>query len=137
MKDKSFFKVEHQLLDNTVLKPVEKCLLMLLRRLRTAPRGCTPSHSYLMKRTSIKHRKTLVRHLDKLQLFGYITWQNRGKNQTNKYYFREDSQFQSILQSNLRLRSKMSLQQKQLYNDRKLLKGINNKKVILIESLKK
>jgi hypothetical protein len=70
-------------------------------------------------------------------LFGYITWQNRGKNQTNKYYFREDSQFQSILQSNLRLRSKMSLQQKQLYNDRKLLKGINNKKVVLIESLKK
>lgn len=136
MKDKSFFKVEHELLDNTVLKPVEKCLLMLLRRLRTAPRGCSPSHAYLMKRTAIKHKRTLIKHLDKLQLFGYITWRNRGKNKTNLYYFREDKEFQSILQSNLKYRKIISLQQKQLYEDRKLLKGIKNNKVVLIESLK-
>ena len=134
--NKAFFKLDHELLDNMVLKPVEKCLLMLLTRLRTAPNGCCPSHTYLKRRLAIKHKNTLIRHLDRLQLFGYITWLNRGKNKTNKYYFRDDEGFQSIITRNINLRKKMSLQQKELYEERRLRKGINTNKVILINSKK-
>ena len=53
------------------------------------------------KKMGLKDKRTLVRHLDRLQLFGYITWENRGKNKTNKYYIRGDDNFQSILNNNL------------------------------------
>jgi hypothetical protein len=53
-----------------------------------------------------------------LQLFGYITWKNRGQNKTNQYYFREDEEFQTVLQNNLRLRRLMSQKQKNIYNQR-------------------
>ncbi len=134
--NKAFLKVEHELLDNTVLKPVEKCLLMLLTRLRTAPNGCCPSHTYLKRRLALKDKRTLIRHLDRLQLFGYITWLNRGKNNTNRYYFRDEEGFQSIITRNLNLRKKMSLQQKDLYEERRLRKGIDTNKVVLINSKK-
>ena len=87
-KSKPFLKVEHELIDDQVLTPTQKCLLLLLRRLQTAPKGCTPSHLYLKKRLRLKSSKTLVKHLDRLQLLGYITWQNRGKGNTNKFLFR-------------------------------------------------
>ena len=127
-----FLKVEHSLLDNEVLTPVEKCLYMLLRRLKTAVRGCTPSHAYLKRKLKIKDKRTLVRALDKLQLFGYITWRNRGKNMTNKYHFREDEDFQYILQSNLKLRNIMSQKQKQIYNQKLRNKFVNKKGIKVI-----
>jgi hypothetical protein len=111
-----FLKVEHSLLDNEVLTSTEKCLYMLLRRLESAPKGCTPSYAYLKRKLKIKDKRTALRALDRLQLFGYITWVNRGTNKTNKYYFRGDINFQSILQDNLRLRKIMSNKQKIIYN---------------------
>ena len=132
-KTKGFLKVEHELLDNTVLKPTEKCLLMLLRRLRTAPHGCCPSHAYLKKRLAIKHRKTLLKHLDRLAMFGYICWKNRGKNLTNQYLFRDDPDFERSYLNNLKLRSIMSRKQKEKYHQRLLQQGVASRKVKLIK----
>ena len=132
--NKAFFKLDHELLDNMVLKPVEKCLLMLLTRLRTAPNGCCPSHTYLKRRLSIKHKNTLIRHLDRLQLFGYITWVNRGQNKSNKYHFRGDTNFQSILQDNLRLRKVMAQKQKNRYNQKLRDNFVNKKGIKVINS---
>lgn len=109
-----FLKVEHSLLDNEVLTSTEKCLYMLLRRLENAPKGCTPSYAYLKRKLKIKDNRTVLRALDRLQLFGYITWKNRGQNKSNKYYFRDEPEFQSILQDNLRLRRIMSEKQKRI-----------------------
>ena len=135
-RSKPFLKVEHDLIDDQVLTPTQKCLLLLLRRLRTAPKGCTPSHLYLKKRLRLKSSKTLVKHLDRLQLLGYITWQNRGKGNTNRFIFRGQDNFQSILLHNLRLRNKMSKQQKILYEKRKLEKA-KEKGVILLKPVRK
>ena len=132
-KTKGFLKVEHELLDNTVLKPTEKCLLMLLRRLKNAPNGCCPSHAYLKKRLAIKHRKTLLKHLDRLAMFGYICWRNRGKNLTNEYLFRDDPNFERSYLSNLKLRSIMSRKQKEQYHQRLLRQGLASRKVKFIK----
>ena len=132
-KTKGFLKVEHELLDNTVLKPVEKCLLLLLLRLRTAPNGCCPSHAYLKKRLAIKHRKTLLKHLDRLAMFGYICWRNRGKNLTNEYLFRDDPDFERSYLNNLKLRAIMSRKQKEKYHQRLLQQGVESRKVKLIK----
>ena len=117
------------------LPQLQKCLLLLLRRLRTAPK-VYPSHLYLKKRLRLKSSKTLVKHLDRLQLLGYITWQNRGKGNTNRFIFRGQDNFQSILLHNLRLRNKMSKQQKILYEKRKLEKA-KEKGVILLKPVRK
>ena len=104
MKAEPFLKVPHSLIDNEVLTTNEKCLYMLLTRLRTAKKGCVPSYAYLKKKLNLRDNRTVLKALDRLQIFGYITWKNRGKNKSNKYYFRGDTDFQSILQDNLRLR---------------------------------
>ena len=132
-KTKGFLKVDHELLDNPVLKPVEKCLLMLLKRLENAPNGCCPSHAYLKKRLSIKHRKTLLKHLDRLAMFGYICWRNRGKNLTNEYLFRDHPDFEQTYLNNLKLRSIMSRKQKEKYHKRLLQQGVASKKVQIIK----
>lgn len=129
-----FQKVEHSLLDNEVLTPTEKMLYILLRRLRTAIRGCTPSHAYLKRKLKIKDKRTLVRALDRLQLFGYITWKNRGKNLTNKYYFRDNEDFQHILQDNLRLRRIMSQKQKNIHNQKLRDNFVNKRGIKVINS---
>ena len=127
-----FLKVPHSLIDNEVLTSVEKCLYMLLTRLQTAKRGCVPSHAYLLKKMGLKDKRTLVRHLDRLQLFGYITWENRGKNKTNKYYFRGDENFQYILSNNIKLRKIMSAKHKQIYVDKVRKKFVEKKGIKLV-----
>ena len=118
MKAEPFLKVPHSLIDNEVLTTNEKCLYMLLTRLRTAKKGCVPSYAYLKKKLNLRDNRTVLKALDRLQIFGYITWKNRGKNKSNKYYFRGDADFQSILQDNLRLRKIMSDKQKAKYNQK-------------------
>ena len=129
-----FLKVEHSLLDNEVLTSTEKCLYMLLRRLENAPKGCTPSYAYLKRKLKIKDNRTVLRALDRLQLFGYITWVNGGQNKSNKYYFRGDTNFQSILQDNLRLRKVMAQKQKNRYNQRLRDNFVNKKGIKVINS---
>ena len=135
-RSKPFLKVEHELIDDQVLTPTQKCLLLLLRRLRTAPKGVVPSQTYLKKKLKIKQSRTLLRHLDRLQLLGYITWKNRGKGRTNEYIFRDNPNFQSTLLLNLRLRTKMSKLQKKLYEQRKL-KQAEKEGVILLKQARK
>jgi len=129
-----FLKVPHSLIDNEVLTSVEKCLYMLLRRLENAPKGCTPSYAYLKRKLKIKDNRTVLRALDRLQLFGYITWVNRGQNKSNKYYFRGDTNFQSILQDNLRLRKVMAQKQQIRYNQKLRDNFVNKKGIKVINS---
>jgi hypothetical protein len=72
--------------------------------------------------------------LDRLQLFGYITWINRGQNKSNKYHFRGDTNFQSILQDNLRLRKVMAQKQKNRYNQKLRNNFVNKKGIKVINS---
>ena len=132
-KTKGFLKVEHELLDNLVLKPLEKLIYCLLLRLRDAPRGCCPSYEYLMKRSKVKRRRTLLGALDRLSLFGYITWKHRGNNLTNKYLFRNDPDFEQSYLNNLKLRAIMSRKQKEKYHQRLLQQGVESRKVKLIK----
>jgi len=134
MKSEPFLKVPHSLLDNEVLTSHEKMLYILLTRLRTAKRGCVPSHAYLLKKMGLKDKRTLVRHLDRLQLFGYITWENRGQDKTNKYYFRGYDNFQHILNNNIRLRKIMSAKQKKIYNDSVRKKFVDKKGIKLVRN---
>ena len=127
-----FLKVPHSLIDNEVLTSLEKCLYMLLTRLRTAKRGCVPSYAYLKQKLKIKDKRTILKALDRLQLFGYITWENRGQDKTNKYYFRGDENFQHILNNNIRLRKIMSAKHKQIYVDKVRKKFVEKKGIKLI-----
>ena len=132
-KTKGFLKVEHELLDNFALRPLEKLIYMLLLRLRDAPRGCCPSYEYLMKRTKVKRRRTLLSALDRLSLFGYITWKHRGNHLTNQYLFRDDPNFEQTYLNNLKLRATMSRKQKEKYHQRLLRQGVESRKVKLIK----
>lgn len=129
-----FLKVPHSLIDNEVLTPTEKCLYIVLTRLRTAIRGCCPSYTYIKRKLKIKDNRTVLRHLDRLQLFGYITWKNRGKNKSNKYYFRDEPEFQSILQDNLRLRRIMSEKQKRIKQQKIRDKFVEKRGIKLVNS---
>ena len=132
-KTKGFLKVEHELLDNFALRPLEKLIYCLLLRLRDAPRGCCPSYEYLMKRCKVKRRRTLLSALDRLSLFGYITWKHRGNHLTNQYIFRDDPNFEQTYLNNLKLRSTMSRKQKEKYHQRLLRQGVASKKVQIIK----
>ena len=129
-----FLKVPLSLIDNEVLNSHEKYLLMLLTRLRTAKRGCVPSYTYIKRKLKIKDNRTVLRALDRLQFFGYITWKNRGQNKSNKYYFRDEPEFQSILQDNLKLRKIMSLKQQQIKQQRIRDKFVNKVGIKLVNN---
>ena len=129
-----FLKVPNSLIDNEVLTPTEKCLYIVLTRLRTAKRGCMPSYTYIKRKLKIKDNRTVLRALDRLQFFGYITWKNRGQNKSNKYYFRDEPEFQSILQDNLRLRKIMSLKQQQIKQKRIRDKFVNKVGIKLVNN---
>lgn len=129
-----FLKVPNSLIDNEVLTPTEKCLYIVLTRLRTAKRGCVPSYTYIKRKLKIKDNRTVLRALDRLQFFGYITWKNRGQNKSNKYYFRDEPEFQSILQDNLRLRKIMSLKQQQIKQQKIRDKFVNKVGIKLVNN---
>ena len=118
-----FLKVPHSLIDNEVLTSVEKCLYMLLTRLRTAKRGCVPSYAYLKQKLKIKDKRTILKALDRLQLFGYITWENRG-----------NENLQHILNNNIRLRKIMSAKQKKIYNEKVRKKFVEKRGIKLVSS---
>ena len=86
-----------------------------------------------MKRCKVKRRRTLLRALDRLSLFGYITWKHRGNNLTNKYLFRNDPDFEQSYLNNLKLRAIMSRKQKEKYHQRLLQQGVESRKVKLIK----
>ena len=96
----------------------QKGLCALLRLLKT--------------KLKIKDKRTILKALDRLQLFGYITWENRGKDKTNKYYFRGDENFQHILNNNIRLRKIMSDKHKQIYVDKVRKKFVEKKGIKLV-----
>ena len=129
-----FLKVPHSLIDNEVLTSLEKMLYIVLTRLRTAKRGCVPSYVYLKQKLKIKDKRTILKALDRLQLFGYITWVNRGQNKSNKYYFRGDDNFQHILNNNIRLRKIMSAKQKKIYNEKVRKKFVEKKGIKLVSN---
>ena len=54
------------------------------------------------------------------------------KNKTNKYYFRGDDNFQSILNNNLKLRKIMSNKHRQIYVDKMRKKFVDKKGIKLV-----
>ena len=93
-----------------------------------------PSYTYIKRKLKIKDNRTVLRALDRLQFFGYITWKNRGQNKSNKYYFRDEPEFQSILQDNLRLRKIMSLKQQKIKKKRIRDKFVNKVGIKLVNN---
>ena len=128
-----FLKVPLSLIDNEVLNSHEKYLLMLLTRLRTAKRGCCPSHVYLMKKMGLKDKRTLIRHLDRLQIFGYITWDSRRKKKTCCDDFMAEEHLGAFLSNNIKLRKFLSEKHKKIYVDKVMKKFVDKKGIRLIK----
>jgi DNA-binding HxlR family transcriptional regulator len=107
-----FEKITKDILDSFVLNSHEKIIYVILKSFEKAPRGIRVSLNYLMDRTGIKSKMTLIKHLDRLQSLGLIVRHKPSSNETSVYYL-SSSNRQSLLnkQNNYRksLKTKMKL----------------------------
>lgn len=107
-----FEKITKDILDSFVLNSHEKIIYVILKSFEKAPRGIRLSLRYLMDRTGIKSKMTLIKHLDRLQSLGLIVRHKPSSNETSVYYLGSKNR-QSILnkQTNYRksLKNKMKL----------------------------
>jgi hypothetical protein len=104
---KYFEKIDKDLLNNRVLNANEKLIYIICYSFRNAPRGCRISHRYLMERCGIKTIPTLVKHLDRLTLFGMLA-RKQINNGTCHYVFDKEI-MQEYIQHNTNKRKKISL----------------------------
>jgi len=107
---KTFEKFDTSLMNNKVLSANEKVIYVICKSFATAPRGCRISHQYLMARTGIKTRKTLIKSLDRLTLFGMLA-RKQIDNSTCHYVFDKET-MQQYIQHNQNKRRKISLSKK-------------------------
>jgi len=107
---KTFEKFDTSLMNNKVLSANEKVIYVICKSFATAPRGCRISHQYLMARTGIKTRKTLIKCLDRLTLFGMLA-RKQIDNSTCHYVFDKET-MQQYIQHNQNKRRKISLSKK-------------------------
>jgi hypothetical protein len=107
---KTFEKFYSELLNNQVLTANEKVIYIICKSFANAPRGCRISHQYLMKRTGIKTRKSLIKALDRLTLFGMLA-RKQIDNSTCHYVFDKET-MQQYIQHNQNKRRKISLSKK-------------------------
>lgn len=107
-----FEKITKDILDSFVLNSHEKIIYVILKSFEKAPRGIRVSLNYLMDRTGIKSKMTLIKHLDRLQSLGLIVRHKPSSNETSVYYLSSKNR-QSLLtkQNNYRksLKTKMKL----------------------------
>lgn len=107
-----FEKITKDILDSFVLNSHEKIIYVILKSFEKAPRGIRVSLNYLMDRTGIKSKMTLIKHLDRLQSLGLIVRHKPSSNETSVYYLSSKNR-QNILnkQNNYRksLKTKMKL----------------------------
>jgi hypothetical protein len=128
---KYFEKIDKDLLNNRNLNSHEKLIYIICYSFRNAPRGCRVSHKYLMQRTGIKTKKTLIKCLDNLSLYGLMSRMQIGQG-TNHYVFDKDI-MQSYIAQNIGRRKKLSLKKKSQFKS--YMKNINDPKVIHIHKV--
>ena len=104
---KTFEKFHTDLLNNKVLSANEKIVYIICKSFATAPRGCRISHKYLMDRTKIKTRKTLIKCLDRLTMFGMLA-RKQIDNSTCHYVF-DKATMQEYINHNINKRRRISL----------------------------
>jgi len=128
---KYFEKIDKDLLNNRNLNSHEKLIYVICKSFENAPRGCRVSHKYLMQRTGIKTKKTLIKCLDNLSLYGLMSRMQIGQG-TNKYVFKKE-EMQSYIAQNIGRRKKISLKKKR--NFKSYMKAISDPKVIHINKV--
>ena len=104
---KTFEKFHTDLLNNKVLSANEKVVYIICKSFENAPMGCRISHKYLMDRTKIKTRKTLIKCLDRLTMFGMLA-RKQIDNSTCHYVF-DKTTMQEYINHNINKRRKISL----------------------------
>ena len=104
---KTFEKFYTDLLNNKVLSANEKVVFIICKSFENAPMGCRISHKYLMDRTKIKTRKTLIKCLDRLTMFGMLA-RKQIDNSTCHYVF-DKTTMQEYINHNINKRRKISL----------------------------
>ena len=104
---KTFEKFDSSLMNNKVLSANEKVVYIICKSFATAPRGCRISHKYLMDRTKIKTRKTLIKCLDRLTMFGMLA-RKQIDNSTCHYVF-DKTTMQEYINHNINKRRRISL----------------------------
>ena len=107
---KTFEKFYTDLLNNKVLSANEKVVYIICKSFENAPMGCRISHKYLMDRTKIKTRKTLIKILDRLTMFGMLA-RKQIDNSTCHYVF-DKTTMQEYINHNINKRRKISLGKK-------------------------
>ncbi len=128
-KLKYFEKIDKDLLNNRNLNSHEKLIYVICKSFENAPRGCRVSHKYLMQRTGIKTKKTLIKCLDNLSLYGLMSRKQIGQG-TNHYVFDKDN-MQSYIAQNIGRRKKISNKKNRQFKS--YMKAINDPKVIPIK----
>ena len=101
---KYFEKIDKDLLNNRFLTANEKIIYVICYSYKNAPYGCRVSHKYLMQRTGIKTKKTLIRCLDNLSLYGLLARKQIGQG-SNDYVFDKPT-MQEYIQHNINKRKK-------------------------------
>ena len=104
---KYFEKIDKDLLNNRALNSHEKLIYIICKSFENAPNKCRISHKYLMLRTGIKTKATLIRYLDRLTLFGLLA-RKQIDNGTCHYVFDKPTMQEYILH-NTNKRRKISL----------------------------
>ena len=126
---KYFEKIDKDLLNNRNLNSHEKLIYVICKSFENAPRGCRVSHKYLMQRTGIKTKKTLIKCLDNLSLYGLMSRKQIDQG-TNHYVFDKDN-MQSYIAQNIGRRKKISNKKNRQFKS--YMKAINDPKVIPIK----
>lgn len=104
---KYFEKIDKDLLNNRALNSHEKLIYIICKSFENAPNKCRISHKYLMLRTGIKTKATLIRYLDRLTMFGLLA-RKQIDNGTCHYVFDKPTMQEYILH-NTNKRRKISL----------------------------
>lgn len=113
-----FEKITKDILDSFVLNSHEKIIYVILKSFEKAPRGIRVSLNYLMNRTGIKSKMTLIKHLDRLQNLGLIVRHKPSSNETSVYYL-SNSNRQSLIKQQKNYRSSLKRSMKLRWNVRK------------------
>ncbi len=128
---KYFEKIDKDLLNNRFLTANEKIIYVICKSFENAPRGSRVSHKYLMLRTGIKTKRTLIKALDNLSLYGLMARKQIGQG-TCHYVFKKE-EMQPYIQHNINKRKKISLRKNRSFKS--YMKNLNDPKVIHINKV--
>tara|TARA_R100001463_G_scaffold88993_1_gene143743 strand:+ start:630 stop:1034 length:405 start_codon:yes stop_codon:yes gene_type:complete len=128
MKTKYFEKINKDLLNNRFLNSHEKLIYIICKSFENAPRGARVSHKYLMQRTGIKTKKTLIKCLDNLALYGLMARKQIG--QGTCHYVFDKQTMQEYIRHNINKRKKISLRKNRQFKS--YMNNLNDPQVINI-----